>query len=37
MSVLIKPDTIEFTGGIKLFNKGLTAGLTYYTTVEGYW
>ena len=30
-------DTIEFTGGKKLYNKGLTAGETYWVTVEGYW
>ena len=32
-----KDDRILFKDGKKLFNKGLTAGATYYTTVEGYW
>lgn len=32
-----KTDTIVFKGGKKLYNKGLTAGVTYYVTVEGYW
>ena len=30
-------DIIEFTGGKKLYNKGLTVGETYYVKVEGYW
>jgi len=32
-----KDDRILFKSGKKLFNKGLTAGATYYVTVEGYW
>ena len=32
-----KDDSMVFKNGKKLFNKGLTAGETYYITVEGYW
>ena len=30
-------DTLPFGSGKQLYNKGLTTGVTYYVSVEGYW